>query len=343
MCNNSPFYDQSNKQTNNPYAGINAPTNANMQPVNDTFRTSSQFGANQYAPQPGPQLTYKTSSGTIHRQKEDPDFMYGSEYEDAICKYTGLSIEELDKLDHEKGTYGATDYLFYDAGNNQFLKLKNNCSPGDLENALRLSESKGYIFIKADVLSEKGIKSLEKSNIYKTSNTIEVSSIGAWLQNMSAEDLDKIWKDESKRKSIAALLRNPGNYHEWMMISMIPRMKQMKGIDLNWVTEYRDSTTNDFGGWEHGSYLSGVLHNLLRMAFMYADSPHELANNLKTLISVTNTTNAQGLYKLISRLEQMDAKNPFIRWDVVEERDYKEAAKAYYNQKTEQIQRLYGV
>ena len=212
-----------------------------------------------------------------------------------------------------------------------------------MDAALRLSEREGYIFIKADVLSEKGRKSLEKSNIYRTSNNIEVSSIGAWIEDMPYEVFMKIWEVKSNRKSIAALLRNPGNYHEWMMISMIPRMKQMKGIDLNWITEYRDFTNNDFGGWEHGSYLSGVLHNLLRMAFMYANSLYELANNLRTLINVTNTTNAPGLGKLINRLEQMDAENPTQFWEGEEEKDYKEAAKAYYNQKTEQIRRLYGV
>ena len=143
-----------------------------------------------------------------------------------------------------------------------------------------------------------------------------------------------IWNIDGCRKNIASLFRNPGNYHEWMMISQIPRIKQMDGLDLNWITDFRDFTDSDFGGWKHGGNLSGIFHNLLSMAFWYANSPGTLADNLRLLKEETKTQNAPGLDRFIERLEQLEGERGHRKpWSVLDSRSYKKVFKEYIKQK----------
>lgn len=87
------------------------------------------------------------------------------------------------------------------------------------------------------------------------------------LDKMDVDTLKGYWNDEEFREGVSALIREPGGYHEWLMVRAIPLLKEM-GISMYCVKEYRDKTnicrfTIQGESGNHNGNLKTTMHNFL--------------------------------------------------------------------------------
>ncbi len=99
-----------------------------------------------------------------------------------------------------------------------------------------------------------------------------------YLQTLSAEDIFNLWAIKENRKAIGGLIRNPGGWHEWLMVAALPYLRAME-IPLAWIREFRTRTTqcnfyyqDDGGRYEgfHGGPGSTKMHNDLFQCYAMA-------------------------------------------------------------------------
>jgi hypothetical protein len=86
-----------------------------------------------------------------------------------------------------------------------------------------------------------------------------------WFDGLSPDELDALWKDDKIRDIIEDRIRNPGNLHEWFMVSRTPTFKRW-GVPMSDIKDLR-TLTSETGGinpnWMHGGQGSTTAHNEL--------------------------------------------------------------------------------
>ena len=242
-----------------------------------------------------------SSRGRPIFSNQQSDHEYGDEMDKAISKVTGLTIKELNELDNEHGIFSNIRFAAFDAGKKTLTEIK------DIEDELKKQNSSTIIII-ADQSRDVNPAAISSSS--DNSQGAKIKTIGDWLNEYQGnrKGFMEIWMNKNNRNILSSLIRYPGGLHEWMMVSMIPRFLQMGGIDMNWIKEFRDSTSMNYIGWHHGSDLSTTVHNLLRKAYMHAKSPAELVNNLNIVKQESGTVGGTNLDSLIDKIKEMDGK-----------------------------------
>jgi len=86
-----------------------------------------------------------------------------------------------------------------------------------------------------------------------------------WFNSLTPDEFDQVWSNPSLRKTIESRLRQPGGYHEWLLVSRAPTFKRW-GITAEQIKEYRTPTrdvkfVNPNGS--HGRKGSTTAHNEL--------------------------------------------------------------------------------
>ena len=126
----------------------------------------------------------------------------------------------------------------------------------DLQGNLNLTPGT-YGYKDSWILSIKGQEDIELS----------AGTICDFLDQISIADFQYLWENQEYHDNIAALIRDPGNMHEWLMVSALPYLKVM-GIPMGFVKDYRDPVSNcvfwiDGKKGCHGRELSTQMHNYL--------------------------------------------------------------------------------
>lgn len=82
----------------------------------------------------------------------------------------------------------------------------------------------------------------EKERITLCADGTSSNDVLQFLQNLSVDDVFKIWEIKDNRKAIGRLIRNPGGWHEWLMVAALPYLRAM-GIPLTWIRDFRTRTS----------------------------------------------------------------------------------------------------
>lgn len=101
-------------------------------------------------------------------------------------------------------------------------------------------------------------------------NIGDAKYLDTWFDGVSLEDFNACWR--SREQDIKALVRFPGGYHEWLMVSTLPELKAM-GVPMRLIRKMIVPTTNCFfyvDGQEcwHGKRGSGTMHRDLFKAIV---------------------------------------------------------------------------
>lgn len=119
----------------------------------------------------------------------------------------------------------------------------------------------------------------EKGRVTLCADETSSNDVLQYLQTLSAEDVFGLWEIKENRKAIGGLIRNPGGWHEWLMVAALPYLRAM-GIPLTWIREFRTKTTecnfyyqeDDGKCYEgsHGGSGSTKMHNDLFQCYAMA-------------------------------------------------------------------------
>lgn len=163
-------------------------------------------------------------------------------------------------------------------------------SPEELENDLLDSTSSYVSTTKAEIVfddeEDTSIVLYASSDYCEDENDMDVTY---WLQNeIESDELNWLWRNHNNRRAIGALIRDPGGWHEWLMVASIPYLKAM-GIPMDWIKAeefctptdecnfiYTDSDGDTQEG-HHGGAGSGHMHWVLLNS--YAGAYEEWANS----------------------------------------------------------------
>ena len=93
--------------------------------------------------------------------------------------------------------------------------------------------------------------------------SVRNNEFNRWFDDLTADELDLIWKDTKLRSAIEDRLRKPGRLHEWLAISRTPKFKRW-GLKAEQIKEMRTWTkdvkfVNPAGA--HGKLGSTTAHN----------------------------------------------------------------------------------
>jgi hypothetical protein len=125
--------------------------------------------------------------------------------------------------------------------------------------------------------------------------TASSGKFNKWWNDLSPDELDKLWKNPDIREDIAAQVRQPGGLHEWLMVKHGPNLKRM-GFSMDEIKAMTSATKKIEGPvpgangerWRHtteeGKTGSGSkrMHNALDAEIAAAKNREDLLRRLKT-------------------------------------------------------------
>lgn len=94
--------------------------------------------------------------------------------------------------------------------------------------------------------------------------------LDTWFDGLSREEFNACWRTQEQK--IKALVRYPGGYHEWLMVSTLPELKAM-GVPMQLIREMIIPTSEcsfyvDGEKCLHGKRGSGIMHRDLFRAII---------------------------------------------------------------------------
>lgn len=174
------------------------------------------------------------------------DYLEGQKDIDAwFMEEYGLTEEELNEYDEQKGTAGTIDRYEIEYNGTTYV-----------------------LFADKALINTEDEEDEEDEEVKK--------EVCEWLKELSLEDLKEIWNNVGYKESIKALIRYPGGMHEWLMVALVPVFKEME-LDMELLKRCRTPTNEcsyyeDEGKenliWKHGGKGSTQTHNLLKEIYM---------------------------------------------------------------------------
>jgi hypothetical protein len=99
------------------------------------------------------------------------------------------------------------------------------------------SSSINKITNKLDDLS-KALKSSKIDELNMEIPSVRNGEFNQWFDNLTPEELEKLWQNPQLRKKIEDRIRRPGGYHEWHLVSRTPKFKCW-GVSMDDIKEMR--------------------------------------------------------------------------------------------------------
>ncbi|EOL45077.1 T7SS effector LXG polymorphic toxin [Enterococcus caccae] len=118
-------------------------------------------------------------------------------------------------------------------------------------------------FSKGDGFADDVVKKVSEAADDIKIPSVRNNEFNKWFDNLTSEQLEKLWKNTELRKKIEDRIRRPGGYHEWHLVSRTPTFKKW-GVSMDDIKELRTLTKDvEFvnpSGW-HGGRGSTKAHN----------------------------------------------------------------------------------
>ena len=175
-----------------------------------------------------------------------------AEIVDALSKYdkTFSELESLSKKERKTIKNLTSTENFNDVSNVVDDIIKNR-SDSDI--------------LKANLEKEDGLNNVTGDLTAQDIPTAKSGGFNEFFNSLTSDELDELWKDKSIRKKIERELREPGELHEWHMVSRAPQFKYWK-ISSEQIKDLRSVISdvkfkNPTG--KHGGLGSTKAHNEL--------------------------------------------------------------------------------
>ena len=84
----------------------------------------------------------------------------------------------------------------------------------------------------------KALKSSELDELNMEIPSVRNGEFNQWFDNLTPEELEKLWENPQLRKKIEDRIRKPGGYHEWHLVSRTPKFKRW-GVSMDDIKEMR--------------------------------------------------------------------------------------------------------
>jgi len=153
-------------------------------------------------------------------------------------------------------------------------------------------------------IADGGGGEVSTKDIPSIGNTPGKGGFAEWFDNLDEESFDIYWSNPETKAKIQRLLREPGGFHEWSMVSRTDKFKNW-GFSTKDIWSFRTTTKNltwinpitGLPG-KHGGHGSGPFHHELGQLIDNSKNMGELNSGL---ISLSHRWNIPNLPNLIRK------------------------------------------
>jgi hypothetical protein len=126
-----------------------------------------------------------------------------------------------------------------------------------------------------------GVRSIRKELIEKVP---PIKEFRKWYNDLTIDEFEIVWANKKLKESLIARIRNPGGYHEWLLVSRTDKFKSW-GVKMEIIKKFRSKTSkvnfvNPPG--RHGGKGSTKAHNELLKLIDSSNSFEEYIKKLNT-------------------------------------------------------------